>query len=97
MSFESDGTKLGSYSDRPATGALSGCLYAVFVIVVSGGMLLMNAFVCLMVYAALPKLQSEDISARIGQMFFFVVPIMLLVVEWNLLDRLQRLFQRHTR
>ncbi len=94
MSFESKETQLASTEEHPAVGALSGCLYAVFVIALSGGMLLVNAFLCLTIYAALPKVQSEDIAARIGQMFFFIAPVVLMVVEWNLLDRVQRLFLR---
>jgi hypothetical protein len=86
--------KLEGDSERPTTSALSGCLYATFVIVLSGGMLFVNAFLCLTIYAALPRVQSEDLAARIGQMFFFVAPVALMVVEWNLLDRVQRLFRQ---
>jgi len=89
MDFKLDGS-----TQRPTTAALSGCLYATFVIVLSGGMLFVNAFLCLTIYAALPRVQSEDLAARIGQMFFFVAPVALMVVEWNLLDRVQRLFSQ---
>lgn len=73
---------------------LSGCMYAAFVISLSCVMLVVNAFLCIAIYAALPKYESVEISSRVGQLFFFIVPILLLVVEWNLLDRVQRLFQR---
>ena len=84
------------FSEDAATSTLSGCLYATFVILVSGGMLLVNAFLCLSIYAALPKYENEAISSRVGQLFFFVAPVMLMVVEWNLLDRVQRLFGRQS-
>lgn len=73
-------------------GAMSSCLYVLFVISLSGGMMLMNAFLCLMIYSALPKFESQEISSRVGQMYFFIAPVLLMVVEWNLLDRVQRLF-----
>ena len=74
------------------TGALSGGLYVLFVICLSGGMMLINAFLCLTIYAAIPKPENEELSARAGQMFFFVAPVLLMLLEWNLLDRVQRLF-----
>ena len=78
---------------RRLANSLSGMLYAVFVVAMSGMMLFMNAILCLTIYSALPKYNNEQIASRIGQLFFFIVPVMLMVVEWNLLDRLQRLFQ----
>ncbi len=81
-------------SERPAAGLLSGCLYSAFVVSASGAMMLVNAFLCLTIYAALPKHSSQEVASRVGQLFFFIGPILLLIVEWNLLDRVQRLFQR---
>lgn len=94
MDIKSKVKQLDGGSEQPTTAALSGCLYATFVIALSGGMLFVNAFLCLTIYAALPRVQSEDLAARIGQMFFFVAPVALMVVEWNLLDRVQRLFRQ---
>lgn len=96
MDFKSTNLQVDGDIQRPTTAALSGCLYATFVIVLSGGMLFVNAFLCLTIYAALPRVQSEDLAARIGQMFFFVAPVVLMVVEWNLLDRVQRLFRQQS-
>lgn len=95
MTYQPEASEADALTERPVASALSGCLYAVFVISMSGGMLLINAFLCLTIYAALPKVESEEISSRIGQMFFFVAPVLLMVVEWNLLDRVQRLFRGH--
>jgi uncharacterized membrane protein YwaF len=82
-----------SFSERPLTSALSGCLYALFVVVASVSMLFVNALLCLTIYSAVPKPGNEEIVARIGQLFFFIAPLLLLILEWNLLDRLQRLFR----
>jgi hypothetical protein len=78
--------------ESQVTAALSGCLYALFVIALSGCMLLVNSLLCLTIYAALPKFDNQELSSRLGQLFFFVTPIALLIVEWDLLDRVQRLF-----
>lgn len=83
-----------SFRERPVRSALSGCLYVGLVVVTSIGLLLVNALLCLTIYGAVPKPGNEELVARIGQMFFFVAPVLLLIVEWNLLDRLQRLFHR---
>lgn len=71
----------------------SGCLYACYVVLLSSGMLFLNALFCLAAFAAIPK-PDDQTTSRIGQLFFFVVPVLMLIVEWNLLDRLQRLFRR---
>lgn len=83
-----------SFTERPVRSALSGCLYAAFVVSVSVGLLLVNALLCLTIYGAIPKSGSEALISRLGQLFFFIAPVLLLIVQWNLLDRLQRLFSR---
>ncbi len=80
--------------ELPLTSAASGCLYASFVVVVSAGLLFVNALFCWTVYAVFPKPADENVAARIGQMFFFIVPVLMLVIEWHLLDRIQRLFRK---
>lgn len=79
------------YTERPVASAMSGCLYATFVIAVSGAMLLVNAMLCLSIYSAFPKSDDLQIAPRLGQLFFFVAPVLLMILEWNLLDRLQRM------
>lgn len=81
------------FTERPVVSALSGCSYAIFVIGVSAVMLLVNALFCLAIYSALPKSGNEQIASRIGQLFYFIVPVLLMIVEWNVLDRLGRLFR----
>lgn len=84
------------YTERPLASTASGCMYSFYVVALSAGLLFINALLCLTIYAAMPKHRDEQIASRIGQMYFFVVPVILLIVEWNLLDRLQRLFRRNS-
>jgi uncharacterized membrane protein len=84
--------QVDSFTERPMRSALSGCLYVAFVVSVSVSLLLVNALLCLTIYGGIPKSGNEALTSRLGQLFFFVAPILLLLVQWNLLDRLQRLF-----
>ncbi len=86
-------TDIDSFADRPVTSALSGLLYAAFVIAVSVGMLLLNALFCLTVYSSIPEYADEEIMDRVGQFFYFVAPVALMVVEWHLIDRIRRLLR----
>ena len=86
-------TELEAASERPVASAASGCLYATYVTSVSAGLLFLNAIFCLTVFASLPIDHEDEMVARVGQMFFFIVPIVLLIVEWNLFDRVRRLFR----
>lgn len=83
-----------SFTDRPIASALSGCMYAGFVIAASVAMLLINAFVCLTAYSALPEYAPPEITSRIGQFFYFTAPVILMVVQWNLIDRVGRIFTK---
>ncbi len=85
----------GSFTQHPLLNTLSVCLYIVFVVSVSAGLLFVNALLCLTIFAAVPKPFGEPLTSQLGQIFFFGAPILLLLVQWNLLDRLQRLFDRH--
>ena len=81
--------------EKPLITAVSGCVFAAFVVSLSAGMLFLNALLCLTIYSAFPKPQgNEDMTARMGQMFFFLAPVILLIIEWNLIDRVRRLFQQ---
>lgn len=79
--------------ETPLVNITSGCLYAVYVVGLSAGMLFLNALFCLMIYSLLPKPDNEQMASRVGQLFFFIVPLVMLIVEWNLLDRVRRLFR----
>lgn len=83
-----------SFAERPVRSALSGCFYVAFVVSVSVGLVLVNALLCVTIYSAIPKPNNDEMTARVGQLFFFIAPVLLLIVQWNLLDRLQRLFRK---
>ncbi|HBE69088.1 MAG TPA: hypothetical protein DDW52_13140 [Planctomycetaceae bacterium] len=69
-------------------------MYAGFVIGVSVCMLLANAVVCLTVNSALPEYAPPEIQARVGQFFYFTAPVVLMVLQWHLIDRVGRMFAR---
>ncbi len=78
----------------------SASLYAIFVVAVSALMLVLNAVLCLSAHTAIllfgPEsiTQNPEIAPRASQMFYFIAPVVLMVLEWNLLDRLFRLFDK---
>lgn len=78
--------------------AASSLLYATYVVGVSAMMLIVNSIMCLSAHSALTLFGPEwltknpTIYPRASQMFYFLAPVVLMVLEWNLLDRIQRLF-----
>jgi hypothetical protein len=80
--------------------ALSGCAFLLYVLLITTGMLIINAVVCLSVHSAFMTfgpsslVQNPGIAPYVGQLFYFLVPILLTIIQWNLLDRLNRLFRR---
>jgi hypothetical protein len=80
------------------SSALSSCVYATYVVGMSALMLVLNSVLCLSAHSALtlfgPEwlMKNPAVQPRASQMFYFVAPVLLMVVEWNLLDRIQRLF-----
>lgn len=79
--------------------SLSGCAYLLVVLSITTGMLIVNAIVCLSIHSAFMSmnpggLDNSTLAPHLGQLFFFLVPILLTVIQWNLLDRLDRLFRR---
>ncbi|MCA9127637.1 MAG: hypothetical protein KDB22_11150 [Planctomycetales bacterium] len=88
MTDESD-----SFSERPLASALSGCFYAAFVIALSVGMLLTNALLCLTIYSIMPEFGPPELNQRVGQFFYFLAPVLLMVLEWHLIDRVRRMLR----
>ncbi|GIW98831.1 MAG: hypothetical protein KatS3mg111_2164 [Pirellulaceae bacterium] len=82
---------------KPWRTAGSGCLYAVYVIALSTALLLVNAIFALTLFSVVPKPASKELAARVGQFVYFVVPLILLILEWHLIDRIYRLFDRGNR
>ena len=81
---------------------LSNLMYATYVVTMSAMMLVLNSVLCLSAHSALtlfgPEWLTENptIYPRASQMFYFLAPVALMVLEWNLLDRIQRLFDKET-
>ncbi|RMF44648.1 MAG: hypothetical protein D6753_02020 [Planctomycetota bacterium] len=80
------------HTDRPLVSAVSAMLYAAYVVAVSSVLLFLNALFALTLFAMLPKSESSELMPRVGQFFYFVVPLLLLIVEWHALDRIHRMF-----
>ncbi len=78
--------------------AVSAITYAVYVVVMSAMMLVLNSVLCLSAHSALTLFGPEwltknpTVFPRASQMFYFLAPVVLMVLEWNLIDRIQRLF-----
>ena len=81
--------------------ALSATLYAAFIVGVSAMMLILNAVLCLSAHSAFTLIAPDsitmnpEIAPRASQMFYFIAPVILMVLEWTLLDRLFRLFNKN--
>lgn len=75
-------------------------MYATFIVGVSALMLILNAVMCLSAHTALTLFgpttitENPEIAPRVSQMIYFVVPVILMVLEWILLDRLFHLFSK---
>lgn len=82
------------------TTSLSGCAFLLLILVVTTGMLIVNAVVCLSVHSAFMMfgpsviVDNASLAPYIGQLFYFLVPVLLTIIQWNLLDRLNRLFRK---
>ena len=97
-------TALSTESEpRPGSdisGVVSATIYAIFVVGVSALMLVLNAVMCLSAHTAFTLFGPEfitknpEIAPRASQMFYFIAPVVLMVLEWTLLDRLFRLFNK---
>ena len=76
-----------------------GCAYLLVVLLITTCMLIINAIVCLSIHSAFMSLGPEwlvgnaSLAPHVGQLFFFLVPVLLTIIQWNLLDRLDRLFR----
>lgn len=87
--------------DEPSSLAtsLSGCAYLLMLLSVTTCMLIINAIVCLSIHSAFMSLgpawivDNATLAPHVGQLFFFLVPVLLTIIQWNLLDRLDRLFR----
>lgn len=81
-------------SPRLWFGPVSSCLVATIVLGISVGLLFCNSLTSFVIYAAIPKTQDQAVMAAVTQLFFYLMPIALTFLEWHLIDRVLRLFQR---
>ncbi len=86
-----------SHRQEPArTDSFAGCVFILFTLTVTALMLLINSVFCLSLHTAFrafaPELFSDNaqITTPLSQMFFFIAPIVLMILEWNWLDRMTR-------
>ncbi|MDX1926038.1 MAG: hypothetical protein SFV81_05945 [Pirellulaceae bacterium] len=95
---KSDATNSSPQPQSAYASAISSTLYATYVVGISALMLVLNSVLCLSAHSALTLFGPEwltknpALQPRASQMFYFLAPVVLMVVEWNLLDRIQRLF-----
>lgn len=90
-----------SSDDEPGSLAtsLTGCAYLLFLLAITTGMLITNAIVCLSIHSMFMSFgpawlaDNASLAPHVGQLFFFLVPIVLTILQWNLLDRLDRMFR----
>jgi hypothetical protein len=98
MPTQSETTKSSPQPQSTYASAISSTVYATYVVGVSALMLILNSVLCLSAHSALTLFGPEwltknpALQPRASQMFYFLAPVVLMVVEWNLLDRIQRLF-----
>ena len=72
-----------------------GCGYLLLVCLIACVLLVVNAIVVRAVYVSfLPDTPSTDTEKRIGRAVMFVGPIVLLVIEWTLIDRIIDFFAK---
>jgi hypothetical protein len=76
------------------TGAFSAALYAGFVLAVSLAMLFLNSMLCVVIYAALPKMGGNTLAIAIQQLMYYLAPVFLTFLQWYLVDVVTRLIRR---
>ncbi len=75
---------------------LAGCGFILYTLSVTALMLLVNSVICVSLHTAFRNVAPElftdhaQIATPASQMFFFLAPIVLLIIEWNWLDRFSR-------
>ncbi len=81
------------------SSSLTGCGYLLYVLAVTTVMLIINAIVCLSIHSAVmsygPSYMTDKSGPgpHIAQLFFFLAPVLLTILQWNLLDRLNRIMR----
>jgi hypothetical protein len=98
MPINSESTDSSPQPQSAFISAISSIAYATYVVAVSALMLILNSVLCLSAHSVLTLFGPEwltknpAVQPRASQLFYFLAPVVLMVVEWNLLDRIHRLF-----
>lgn len=78
-----------------ALGCFSGCLYVLGLTLVASALLFVNGGMVLAVFRSLSHLLPSSFSdQRIVQFVLFVAPVLLLVLQWMMLDVVMRVIRR---
>ena len=94
-------TTLEEWTSRPSgiSSSVTGCGYLLFVLAITTVMLIINAIVCLSIHSAVMSFGPQYMQDKSGlgphfaQLFFFLAPVLLTILQWNLLDRLNRMMR----
>lgn len=94
-------SSIDEMTSRPSglSSSVTGCGYLLFVLAVTTVMLIINAIVCLSIHSAVmsfgPRYMQDKsgLGPHFAQLFFFLAPVLLTIVQWNLLDRLNRIMR----
>lgn len=94
-------SSIDEMTSRPSglASSVTGCGYLLFVLAVTTVMLIINAIVCLSIHSAVMSFgpsymqDKSGLGPHVAQLFFFLAPVMLTILQWNLLDRLNRIMR----
>ncbi len=87
----SDANESCDVREPPLSGSAAGCLYGLVVAVVTGAMLFINGSIVLVFVKALAQSGSALASRKdVAQLLLLTVPVVMVVVEWKLIDYLWR-------
>lgn len=81
------------------TQSMPGCAFVFLTISVTAFMLVINAVLCLSIHSTIRThaqtlfADNPNVANPISQLFFFIGPTLLTIIQWNLLDRIIRLFR----
>lgn len=87
----------GRAAGRDPSGLKAGCLAAFFSVFVGCVMLVLNGGIVASIYVALRPLQPDLLGRpQFSQLVFFLGPVVLLVIEWMLMDALTDRLRRRS-
>ncbi|HEV7279926.1 MAG TPA: hypothetical protein VGN57_06890 [Pirellulaceae bacterium] len=76
---------------------IDGCFFSLMTLLISGAFLVVNGVVVSMAFGGLAEAIPALRAQRVGQSVQFLLPIVMLFLEWKLLDLLSDIVQGTTR